>query len=696
MECRNTRIMWIMNKNLSQTKLAWVLGACLITVTTQMVLADGAVMPKTLLEQNPDKAQSQLAPSYGADAQVVAKADASGFDMSIKKGDAPWPGVVITPVDKKPWNLVLYGHVEAKVTNTGDTEAIINLRVDNAGPSSENRWNAEMKKLAPGQTAVIRVYFGYSYNFQHAFKLDPKAVTRLMFFCTKPDQDVSFRIEDIKASGWEGEPVGSNPDEARIKPADGKIFNGAKLAKDSVRINASGGSKVGYSKNGAAVLVDFADAGNTSVQIKPNVGGFWDLGDHMRMSVRIRNNGTTPCSPGLFLDSIDGSTKVCTPPSAIAPGQEATVIIPFGPDVPWKAPTEVAQADSQKGGHWDRISGTGTAFRNHKVRSLTFLADAKGTNQSIEVLSIFADQPPVKLPQWLGKRPPVAGDWVKTLDEEFDGKVLNDKLWSVYWFNWWDKRQHFSKDNTFLRNGKLVLRTEKKTGLQNDGTSADIPGDSHNQEIETPYATGWADTFGKWTQRYGYFEFRAKLPTEAHMWPGIWLMPDRGLAKFPDGLPQVNWQGFKGRTETFNGGMEIDIVEAQSIWGPHRFNIACHWDGYSEEHKKLGTSANYVATDPEGFIVVGMLWLPGSLTFYGNGEEIWNWESPRIIGEQMYVQFQNMLGGWECDPLDDAQLPADFEIDYMRIWQRKDLATPQDGPKPNKGGLDGRRVDGTK
>ena len=682
-----------MNTKYYHTKLTAVLGFCLFASTAPMALADGAVMPKTLLDPKPKVAQRQLAPSFGADAQIVAKANASGFDMVIKKGDAPWPGVVVQPADGTPWNLVLYGHVEAKVTNTGDAETVINLRVDNAGPSSENRWNAEMKKLAAGQTAVVRVYFGYSYNFQRGFKLDPKAVTRLLFFCTKTDRDVSFRIEDVKAAGWEGEPVGTNPDEARIKPQGGMIMSAGKPAKDAVLLLSNGGAKAAFSSSGASVLVDFADGGQkTSAQIKPKVGGFWDLSDHMRMVVRLRNTGKTPCSPGLFLGSIDGPTKTCTPAAPIAPGQDASVIIPFAPDLPWTAPTDAAQTDPSTGGHWDRMPGTGTSFRNHKVRALTIMPDPQGGAQSIEIVGIIADQPPVQLPSWLGEKPPVEGDWIKTLDEEFDGQVLNDKIWSVYWFNWWDKRQHYSKDNTFLRDGKLVIRTEKKTGLHNDGTSVGMPGEIGPPE--TPYATGWADTFGKWTQRYGYFEFRAKLPRAAHMWPGIWMMPDRGLAKFPDGLPKVNWQGFKGRTDTFNGGMEIDIIESQSIWGPHRFNIACHWDGYAKEHKKLGTSANYVETDSEGFIVVGLLWLPGSLSFYGNGEEIWRWESPRIVSEQMYVQFQNMLGGWESDPLDDAQLPSDFEIDYMRVWQRADLATPADGPKPNRGGLDGRRVDG--
>ena len=36
--------------------------------------------------------------------------------------------------------------------------------------------------------------------------------------------------------------------------------------------------------------------------------------------------------------------------------------------------------------------------------------------------------------------------------------------------------------------------------------------------------------------------------------------------------------------------------------------------------------------------------------------------------------------------MDDAQLPSDFVFDYIRAWQRKDLASPEDGPKPNEGG----------
>ena len=37
------------------------------------------------------------------------------------------------------------------------------------------------------------------------------------------------------------------------------------------------------------------------------------------------------------------------------------------------------------------------------------------------------------------------------------------------------------------------------------------------------------------------------------------------------------------------------------------------------------------------------------------------------------------MGGWDNNALDDARLPADFVVDYVRVWQRKDLASRVDG-----------------
>ena len=246
----------------------------------------------------------------------------------------------------------------------------------------------------------------------------------------------------------------------------------------------------------------------------------------------------------------------------------------------------------------------------------------------------------------------------------------------MYGHNFWDKRTHFSKDNLILKDGKAILRYEKKTGFHND--------DPTTKEVgQTDYACGFLNTWGKWTQRYGYFESRMKLPKAPSLWPAFWLMPDRGKTTYK-GHYRVG-TALQPGVDMGNGGMEFDIMEYLSIWGPYRYNIAMHWDGYGKEHKATGSENNYVQADKDGYITCGLLWTPGSAIYYCNGKEVLRWENPRVSDEQEYIMYDMVSGGWEKEALDDAKLPDDFTIDYCRVWQRKDLATPDDGPKPNKG-----------
>ena len=60
------------------------------------------------------------------------------------------------------------------------------------------------------------------------------------------------------------------------------------------------------------------------------------------------------------------------------------------------------------------------------------------------------------------------GKWKLVWHDEFRGKTLNTNNWGVYTANYWDKRTHFTKENVFLRDGRAVLKYEKKMGHQND------------------------------------------------------------------------------------------------------------------------------------------------------------------------------------------------------------------------------------
>lgn len=635
---------------------------------------DGAQMPRILFDAGVPGAADQLKLGGNAVGQAAWQVVDNGFTVKLSPGESKWPGVIVNPPNGKPnWDLSLWGHVEAKVTNTGTEDFKIYIRVDNPSKPGENPWNSEPIQLKAGASTVAKVYFGYSFYFQPSYKLDQSNVVRVQFFADNLKSDIEFKVEDLKAAGWDGEKPGATFANSRKKPdAEGYVFKDARA-------------------------VAFAGGAAPASFIKPQQTAFWDLSADMQVRVAVKNTGPAPASPRFRLDSVDGSTDEFSPDKPIAPGERAVVTIPFAPKVPWTGVQSPDQLVADKGGRWDRKPGTGTAFRNHKVSALAVLPDANAGAQSYEIAAMKSENPPAKKPAWLGKRPPVDGKWKVTLDEEFTQPKLDYDLFGVRWFNFWDKRQHFSAEDAFIRDGKLIVRAEKKRGFHNDNPDeASFPGTIPGSQIETDWQVGWVDTFGKFTQRYGYFEFRLKLPTAPCLWPAVWLMPDRGLKDLPRGYPNEDWSQYRERSSNYVDGMEIDIVEAQTMWGPHRFNTACHWDGYGKEHKVLGTSANYIATDEEGFITIGMLWLPGSLTFYGNGEPFWKFESPRVMSVPAYIQFQNQLGGWECDPLDASALPADFEVDYIRVWQREDLATPGEGRQKNAGGPDSRRRDGGK
>ena len=217
---------------------------------------------------------------------------------------------------------------------------------------------------------------------------------------------------------------------------------------------------------------------------------------------------------------------------------------------------------------WNGVPNTGSKFISSGVSAVSLgLAKTDGEAE-LRIESITADAGVADLPDWVGQRPPVEGSWSKTFDESFDGSALDESKWRNTGPNYWDKKSHWSKDNAILANGLMTLRYEKKTGFQNDDP----------KEKQTDLQSGYLDTYGKWTQKYGYFEARMKLPTAQGVWPAFWIMPDRGVAA------GEQWK----RSSTENGGMEFDIMEFLSGWGPHRYNIAQHWDGYDKKHKQNG------------------------------------------------------------------------------------------------------------
>jgi beta-glucanase (GH16 family) len=138
------------------------------------------------------------------------------------------------------------------------------------------------------------------------------------------------------------------------------------------------------------------------------------------------------------------------------------------------------------------------------------------------------------------------------------------------------------------------------------------------------------------------------------------MMPDRG----PEGGDL--WQ----RRSTHNGAMEIDIMEHLAEWGPGRYNVAAHWDGYEKQHQSWGNSKLTYSRTADDFHVFGLLWEEGKLTFFCDGEEKERWENERVSSVPVYLKLCVQMGGWATKDVDDGALPDFMVVDWVRAWQR--------------------------
>lgn len=587
--------------------------------------------------------QSKLMPS-SKQVTISRPQNGKGVVISIQPGNDGYPGVSLKPESGEVWDLSKYGHVEARVVNLGEKALSLALRVDNPGNWQDNPYNTENVHLEPGEARTITTIFGYAFGQKPGFRLKPEAVSGVLVFASKSSAAQSFRIDSLEAAGPRGETPAADPATIRLKPQEGYLL-GEKVKVTAAQIVANGGGEALVSDAGDSLKIVFSKK-EQFVRIKPPQGR-WDLRDAHQIRVKVRNVGKIAGSPSIRADSDAGSTDQATTEQPLVPGASGDIVVSFIPKAPW---TGIKNLDRAEG---NGTEGTGTKFTSDAVSGVTLLSDVSTGSQSFEVTSIVAAAPPARLPDWLGKRPPVDGDWIQTFQEEFDEPAIDQRKWNVYAANYWDKLSHFSKDNVVLESGVVKLRYVKRTGRHNDDPKGK----------ETPYSTGFLDTYGKWVQRYGYFEARMKLPRAPGLWPAMWLMPDRGESA------GEQWK----RASTSEGGMEFDIMEFLSRWGVHRFNIAFHWDGYDKGHKQTGSTTIYTATDKEGFITAGLLWLPGQAVIYCNGTVIGRWESARISNVPSDIMFTHVMGGWDNDDLDDSKLPDEFVIDYVRCWQRKDL-----------------------
>lgn len=119
---------------------------------------------------------------------------------------------------------------------------------------------------------------------------------------------------------------------------------------------------------------------------------------------------------------------------------------------------------------------------------------------------------------------------------------------------------------------------------------------------------------------------------------------------------------------TFNGGMEVDIMESLGIWGPDVTQHALHWDGYGASHKSAEWhDIDYPAT-PDGFHTYGVYWEPGLLAFYIDGVKTVEYANPRVMSVPAYFLLSLQMGGWGGNNPGPQVHNQVMEVDWVRSW----------------------------
>jgi beta-glucanase (GH16 family) len=226
--------------------------------------------------------------------------------------------------------------------------------------------------------------------------------------------------------------------------------------------------------------------------------------------------------------------------------------------------------------------------------------------------------------------------WTLTFDDEFDGNSLDLTKWNPKdpWGRERNRELQAYTTNAFLVGGGELRIEAKKSEA---GTY--YAGKTRH------YTSGMMSTYGKFSQKYGRFEIRCRVPEGKGMWPAFWLLPE-----------PLSWPP------------EIDVME---ILGhePNKIYTTVHWRDAEGKHQHHG--APWVGPDfSADFHDFAVEWSPQRIVWFVDGVERFRSEK-YIPNQKMYMLVNLAVGGdWPGSPNEATQFPTALEVKYVRAYQK--------------------------
>ena len=252
--------------------------------------------------------------------------------------------------------------------------------------------------------------------------------------------------------------------------------------------------------------------------------------------------------------------------------------------------------------------------------------------------------------------------WKLTWSDEFDGpngSSVDSTRWSFDiggggWGNSELETYTSRSSNSFIEDGRLVIKALKETFTGPDN-------------ITRNYTSARLLTKNKFSQVYGRFEARIKIPYGQGIWPAFWMLGDN--------IDTARWP---------NCG-EIDIMENIGK-EPSIVHGTLHGPGYSGGN---GLSAAYRLSGGRKFSAdfhtYAVEWEPNVMRFYVDGV-LYKTRTPAdlptgkawVFDHPFFIILNLAVGGaWPGNPDATTVFPQPMLVDYVRVYQRDNMLLKQ-------------------
>lgn len=260
----------------------------------------------------------------------------------------------------------------------------------------------------------------------------------------------------------------------------------------------------------------------------------------------------------------------------------------------------------------------------------------------------------------------------RTFHDDFDVHPLVDGRWASHYAggaSWPEARYWGGEGSDFRRktsyNGEQQIYVDPRYGGREttplgldpfkirDGVlsivASRIPPALKAVLFNNEYVSGILTTQSRFSQKYGYFEIRAKIPVGTGVWPAFWMLADDG------GWPP-----------------EVDIMEGRGQ-RPGDIVMTTHWRIPSTQRVHSCGFDFKIADAATAFHSYGVLWQPDRITYFIDRKPVSEIKVPVGFIDPMYMIVNLAMGSKHFEGVGfvDGESPVtvEFEIDRVSAYQ---------------------------